>query len=60
LRFSRLRTPWRGGAIEPDDVAEIAADFLRIDVNAADHLEPRTRGDLPDDGSPNWSQTEMP
>ena len=44
---------------QADDVAEIAADLGRIDVDGADDLETGTRRDLLDDGGANRAEPEV-
>src|SRR5207249_5290978 len=44
---------------QADDVAQIATDLGRVDVDATDDFEPRTRGDLLDDGRPDRTQPEV-
>ncbi len=46
-------------SIQADDVAEIAPDLRGIDVDPADDLESRSRGDLPRDGAANRTETKV-
>ncbi len=46
-------------SVQADDVAEIATDLGGIDVDPADDLESRPRGDLPRDGAANRTETKV-
>ena len=62
-RLQRLRGVARHLDAEPlrqaDDVAEIAADLRRIDVDGADDLESGTRGHLLDDRGADRAEPEV-
>src|SRR6185436_12107524 len=59
-RLGRVGRNFRADPLrQADDVAEVAADLGRIDVDCADDFESRTRRDLLDDGGTNGAEPEV-